>query len=784
MRVNPSFGALDELLNPTTKALLDSIGSLRPFGIRQVDNLPRIVVAGGQSAGKSSVLQRISGFEFPVQNVCPRFTVVVDFVRATEPHVHVKILSDDESLASHDFDRTSFSKDDLPDIIQEAEMIMCVGTQAGPVISKDVLFLRIQGPDVYPLTLIDLPGFPHGPEATQPEAERKIANDLAAGYMGNSNTFILAIVSADERVAGQNVLDKARQHDPRGERTLGIITKPDLAQTELGDEQTFIRIAKGQEPGFNLPLGWHVLRNEDILKETTLGVNEEEKKFFDDGLWSSIFPGNRGISSLKQRLSRAFLHQVQQNIPTIIKDIEFDIGELQVELDHLGKSRITLEDRKSYLLRIAEDFQRLARAGVEGRYSDPFFGNLADGEQKLRAQLRNFNRAFVFTMSTRGAKQRIFSTASDLDDEDETSHDFPPSSLEAFLDKHPYDFDLPSVISDVQMNEDIAEIASVNQGREFPGAPNSELAIQLFVRQSEPWKAITEFHIEQVMTAVKLFVDQVFIHLTGAPEPNSTTDAILRTIVDPFFEKIEATLRLQLKHLLRPYSEGYGIPAATDFYSKYSENSIGRLANQLVSSLNRHGQNPGASTSKGGATLDKMMIAAEVAEEHFGCNEFGTERVLDMMQAYYNVSPNPSSGRPCLTSADVSENLHRERHQPRHRELSRPRNTDHFDTQGCGQHEQGEAFRAHFRVPGGRGKETSPPARCGCLKRSIGALQEAQAQTHNEYVGRTQNPGGLHVDLHHSPLKQVHSPRCCCVDHIQRWEYQSPTSLLISFWLM
>lgn len=50
---------------------------------------------------------------------------------------------------------------------------------------------------------------------------------MIISYMKQRRSIILAVISADNPFANQPVTKFARQIDPEGSRTLGLITKPD-----------------------------------------------------------------------------------------------------------------------------------------------------------------------------------------------------------------------------------------------------------------------------------------------------------------------------------------------------------------------------------------------------------------------------------------------------------------------------------------------------------------------------------------------------------------------------
>jgi interferon-induced GTP-binding protein Mx len=53
-------------------------------------------------------------------------------------------------------------------------------------------------------------------------------NVLIDRYMQQPHTIILAVVPSNQDVATVEVLERAARFDPQGDRTIGVLTKPDL----------------------------------------------------------------------------------------------------------------------------------------------------------------------------------------------------------------------------------------------------------------------------------------------------------------------------------------------------------------------------------------------------------------------------------------------------------------------------------------------------------------------------------------------------------------------------
>ena len=646
-QVDLDSAALDQLKSEEAEELLDTIDKLRELQVGEIVHLPQIIVVGDQSSGKSSVLEAISRVRFPVKGgLCTRFATEVILRRATTSSVNVNIQLPPKSRFSEDsttekIQQTSFDRDALPELIEEAKKVMGLGDRG---FSKDVLRIEISGPDVLPLTLVDLPGFFHAGTSDQSLEEKDIVDQLVESYMKQKNSIILAVVSASNQLAGQKVLTEAFKHDPYRTRTLGIITKPDLPETGSSDERKFLQLARGQEAAHTLTLGWHVLRNlsEGEGKDQRADRDAKEEQFFRTGPWTTIPSRSRGIEPLRRKLSEVLLTHIQKTLPGLIVEIEANLTSRQKELEQLGRPRSTIEDIRAYLVEISDEFQRLSRDAILGRYGDKFFGTLYDNERKLRARLRNLNRAFDVTLHTNGRafqmnvkNERSPVTVTDGLSQATLTPDITPGKnvehpayLQPFLSF--YCFPKPVAISENDLMTELERLASSNQGSEFPGLPNPELAINLFKVQSKPWKEISEFHLRLVTDVVKVFVEDLLRHIIGGDQ--ATLKSILRNCIDPFFEKKCDALSEKLEELLLPYTEGYGLPLEDEFQDAVTSGDLNGLADQLafvIDKKNYDVKSDPADTSVGRENVHRLM--------RDNVRKFGTDRIVNMMQSYYKV---------------------------------------------------------------------------------------------------------------------------------------------------
>lgn len=216
--------ARDDQMMILTKKMIEIRSMLQIVGQSNALILPSIVVIGSQSSGKSSVLESIVGHEF-----LPKGSNMI-----TRRPIELTLVNTADAQAEYgEFPALGLGKIMDFSHIQKTLTDLNLAVPAADCVSDDPIQLSIYSPNVPDLSLIDLPGYIQVSGMDQPtELKQKIA-DLCDKYIQPPNV-ILAISAADVDLANSTALRASRRVDPRGERTIGVITKMDLVDPARG----------------------------------------------------------------------------------------------------------------------------------------------------------------------------------------------------------------------------------------------------------------------------------------------------------------------------------------------------------------------------------------------------------------------------------------------------------------------------------------------------------------------------------------------------------------------
>ena len=150
--------------------------------------------------------------------------------------------------------------------------------------TEDVLKIELCGPKKQHLSVIDIPGIFRTPTpGVTTKADMGLVRKIVHSYIENKRTIILAVISAPTDIATQEILIMAEEVDPHGERTLGVLTKPDLV--DAGGEENVMDLVRGKKNP--LQLGYCSLRNrnQQELSSNSSNRHQKETEFFSTEPW-------------------------------------------------------------------------------------------------------------------------------------------------------------------------------------------------------------------------------------------------------------------------------------------------------------------------------------------------------------------------------------------------------------------------------------------------------------------------------------------------------------------
>lgn len=233
-------------------------------------------------------------------------------------------------------------------------------------ISPAPINLRIYSPNVLTLTLVDLPGLTKVPVGDQPRDIERQIREMVLKQISKPNAIILAVTAANTDLANSDGLKLAREVDPEGQRTIGVLTKVDLM-----DEGTdVVDILAGRI--IPLRLGYVPVVNRgqrDIeTKKAISYALENEKNFFENHRAYRNKASYCGTPYLARKLNLILMMHIKQTLPDIKARIAASLAKYSAELAQLGDS--ILGDASNIILNVITEFSNEYRTVLEGHSAE------------------------------------------------------------------------------------------------------------------------------------------------------------------------------------------------------------------------------------------------------------------------------------------------------------------------------------------------------------------------------------------------------------------------------
>ncbi|KIM82118.1 hypothetical protein PILCRDRAFT_485567 [Piloderma croceum F 1598] len=441
------------------KELLQLVKQLRSIGAQADLDLPRIAVIGNQSAGKSSVVEAISGINVPRDagtcTRCPmecrmsssssapwscQVSIRWEFDMNDKPldkvsevrfgslitdkgDVELALRRAQAAVLNPSLPDTSFLACSMDELKNGAR-----GNQKPLQFSRNVVCVDLEGPTLTDLNFIDMP------ENAEPEVV-KLVEDLVISHI-KGNCLILVALPMTDDIENQKALRLAHQVDREGRRTIGVMTKPDMltiGSTKARD--LWLDVIEGRR--HSLTHGYYCTRQPDDAESsggiTSANARVAESTYFKEtSPWSTSAHKHRfGTNNLISTLSTLLVQIIKDTLPNLRAETMKCLATCEQELAVLPKPIET--EPATYMLGLVTSFvndvERYVQGGpAAGRLIHENRAAFATFKQAIRRTAPNF-RPYVNADPTTSHFQNFLGEGEDEGPEEGLLSDMQPFTL-------------------------------------------------------------------------------------------------------------------------------------------------------------------------------------------------------------------------------------------------------------------------------------------------------------------------------------------------------------------
>lgn len=350
-----------KMANPFMEELIPIVNKLQDafsqLGMASPIDLPQIAVVGGQSAGKSSVLENFVGKDF-----LPRGSGIV-----TRRPLVLQLINGKTEWGEF-LHQKGKKYTDFEEIRKEIEAETDRVTGSSKSISAIPINLRVYSPHVLNLTLVDLPGMTKVPVGDQPLDIEAQIRDMIMQFITKDNCLILAVSPANADLATSDALKLAKEVDPQGLRTIGVLTKLDLMDegTDAKEvlENKVLPLRRGYVGVVN-----RSQKDIDGKKDIKAALAAERKFFLSHSAYRHM-ADRLGTAFLQKTLNQTLTNHIRDTLPQLRSKLQGEILSMEKEVEEYKRFRpddpaLKTKAMLTLIQNYGTDFERRIEGGGE-----------------------------------------------------------------------------------------------------------------------------------------------------------------------------------------------------------------------------------------------------------------------------------------------------------------------------------------------------------------------------------------------------------------------------------
>ncbi|KIY47098.1 hypothetical protein FISHEDRAFT_75009 [Fistulina hepatica ATCC 64428] len=325
----------------------------------------RITVIGGQSAGKSSLVEAVSGISVPRDSGtctrCPMECTMSSGGESWSCQISLRYDHDSKGVVlpeprTEEFGPRLTSREDVELWLRRAQAAILSPHRSKEYFynketvdirpgldsqrlsfSKNVVVVHLEDPSFTDLSFVDLPGLIQNAEQNM----INLVRDLVVSRIKGDNTIILVTVPMSDDLENQEAVRLAREVDPKGQRTIVVLTKPDtVTEGQISAREKWKALLEGRSVDHRLRHGYFCVRLRDDAERARNSTRSEAEEaanlLFSQKPWSEITDRSRfGVDNLVDYLSRLLIQLIEENLPELWKDIDSLLAECTLDLSQL-----------------------------------------------------------------------------------------------------------------------------------------------------------------------------------------------------------------------------------------------------------------------------------------------------------------------------------------------------------------------------------------------------------------------------------------------------------------